>query len=799
MRVSDLEAVGGALHLLATQLPGVRISYNATPCPATTFVGLLTSPTLLGALCTPFVTADELKAAASVGADGDEAKGDDEAAMPSTVRGGVGADTTWSFAFQARLQPRPHYALDQAVLDELKTLPPWQVLLRARRPKSKAARQEFSVFNRVSCQRGTHLGIIWRLLRDIVHDGLLSERDQESIDPEETMQMLEKHMELSLCCSAPEPRFKTNRKANVTSFIDRFQLEIVNGAALPGGDFHRCFGDLAEATTLVAKLRKLAEEDRQERHNENHAEINQGFSQQELLSGKVKHFVRSQEEMTTLCIVEGESATAGLEQFRDSLPTREQAIAAAEHIIECPSVLFFGCGRALRDEAAAYLDYDPLQGVNGPDRFHFSHDETGTPRLHATTAMAQKILTNAAAFDKATDGNDQSARRASTNPLQHPDPMMFREQMAIFAVTGKVRNTFNDKKPETSKDAKDLNNRLEVLRRLAGLSYGDTSSSTSMTLGSIVIVTDGDDDGAHIASLIVLFFAHHWPWLLHRKVLAQLRMPVAIDAAGHHNFFDVNDHQQALAAAEAAGDGHLQAALSNVKYIKGLGGYTAEHMKYFANHLQRFLLVLITSDVGCLKQLLAYNFKPSSKNAVYCCKLNTATMKTVGMANQDDDAYSLMCIQQRQEVELNVWRTMAVAASGAGAGAGAGSGSGSGSASSASSGDDVFYKQLEKAAMERAKALSLKDMHEAAMDHVRAVNDVRRQVDTSYHLWDKACAGDVVEAMSKTYMRSSNTRALPTLASGFNESQQAIMTTLFLMDAKGDLPHSVAILAGACA
>lgn len=82
-----------------------------------------------------------------------------------------------------------------------------------------------------------------------------------------------------------------------------------------------------------------------------------------------------------------------------------------------------------------------------------------------------------------------------------------RDYQAVFALRGKLKNTI--KSDDTSEE-------LRILAKILGVGYGEDGDVDIRKLRykRIIILTDADDDGMHISSLLIAFFFRYYPKLI---------------------------------------------------------------------------------------------------------------------------------------------------------------------------------------------------------------------------------------------------------------------------------------------
>lgn len=133
--------------------------------------------------------------------------------------------------------------------------------------------------------------------------------------------------------------------------------------------------------------------------------------------------------------------------------------------------------------------------------------------------------------------------------------------IGVFALKGKILNV-----RKASKAAIMANEEIKNLMTILGLQLGVKANRHELNFGSIVIASDPDVDGSHIAALIVNLFATLWPELLDNGFVTKLTTPVVEAKVGkvNHEFF----------TEEAYAEWAKTAPKHTYKYHKGLGGFS---------------------------------------------------------------------------------------------------------------------------------------------------------------------------------------------------------------------------------
>lgn len=161
-----------------------------------------------------------------------------------------------------------------------------------------------------------------------------------------------------------------------------------------------------------------------------------------------------------------------------------------------------------------------------------------------------------------------------------------RKAWGVYPLKGKPINP-REKKAEQVNNNKELNDLKKILGLQEGVTYTDVSK---LRYGSLVIMSDQDQDGSHIAGLVINLFKSKFPSILHVKgFLKRFVTPVlkVKRANAEKVFYTVQDYDAWKATAEGSTWG------GRVFFYKGLGTSTsAEGREYFSDlprHIKEYV------------------------------------------------------------------------------------------------------------------------------------------------------------------------------------------------------------------
>ncbi len=145
-----------------------------------------------------------------------------------------------------------------------------------------------------------------------------------------------------------------------------------------------------------------------------------------------------------------------------------------------------------------------------------------------------------------------------------------RETQAILPLRGKILNVAS-----ASNEKLRGNQELADLIQAIGCPLGKEFSSDKMRYERIIIMTDADVDGAHIAALLMTFFYREVPELISKGHLYLAQPPLYRLQQGGKSAYARNDaHKDELLAKEFGGRGHVE-----ISRFKGLGEMMPAQLK----------------------------------------------------------------------------------------------------------------------------------------------------------------------------------------------------------------------------
>ncbi|PXF40486.1 DNA topoisomerase 2 [Gracilariopsis chorda] len=164
-----------------------------------------------------------------------------------------------------------------------------------------------------------------------------------------------------------------------------------------------------------------------------------------------------------------------------------------------------------------------------------------------------------------------------------------RDYYGVFPLRGKLLNV-RDASHKQIMDNPEINN----LKKILGLQHGkkyNCDTVKSLRYGHVMIMTDQDHDGSHIKGLLINFFDHFWPSLLHIDGFLQEFITPILKATRsirgrkeEKAFFTMTEFEEWKETDEGKSSAWI------VKYYKGLGTSSAKEAKEYFSNLSRHQL-----------------------------------------------------------------------------------------------------------------------------------------------------------------------------------------------------------------
>ncbi|MDX2094554.1 MAG: DNA topoisomerase IV subunit B [Alphaproteobacteria bacterium] len=146
-----------------------------------------------------------------------------------------------------------------------------------------------------------------------------------------------------------------------------------------------------------------------------------------------------------------------------------------------------------------------------------------------------------------------------------------RETQAVLPLRGKILNVAS-----ATIDKIRGNQEISDLMQALGVSTGSQFDIAALRYEKVVIMTDADVDGAHIASLLMTFFYQEMPKLIAGGHLYLAQPPLFRITAGHQTYYAMDDKEKEKLVAQLAVKHKSKIEIGR---FKGLGEMTAPQLK----------------------------------------------------------------------------------------------------------------------------------------------------------------------------------------------------------------------------
>ena len=160
-----------------------------------------------------------------------------------------------------------------------------------------------------------------------------------------------------------------------------------------------------------------------------------------------------------------------------------------------------------------------------------------------------------------------------------------RKFQAILPLRGKILNVASAT-TDKMKANQELNDLIEAL----GCGTGDRFMADDLRYDKIIIMTDADVDGAHIASLLMTFFYQEMPGLIEQGYLYLAMPPLYRLSQGGKTLYARDDaHRELLMENEFKGRGKVE-----ISRFKGLGEMPPAQLKETTMSKENRILIRVT-------------------------------------------------------------------------------------------------------------------------------------------------------------------------------------------------------------
>ena len=144
-----------------------------------------------------------------------------------------------------------------------------------------------------------------------------------------------------------------------------------------------------------------------------------------------------------------------------------------------------------------------------------------------------------------------------------------RKKQAILPLRGKILNVAS-----ATKDKMSANQEIKDLIQALGCGTGKTFDRDNLRYERIIIMTDADVDGAHIATLLLTFFYQEMPQLIQKGHIYLALPPLYKITAGGESIYVQDDNEK-----DKLLDGKFKGRKVEISRFKGLGEMPAAQLK----------------------------------------------------------------------------------------------------------------------------------------------------------------------------------------------------------------------------
>lgn len=302
----------------------------------------------------------------------------------------------------------------------------------------------------------------------------------------------------------------------------------------------------------------------------------------------------------------------------------------------------------------------------------------------------------------------------------HGITMLGQDNYGAFPIRGKFLNVSSATKKQLINNV-EFANIKKIIGLESGVDYSNDKNFKKLRYGHLIILADQDDDGKHIAGLIINLFKEFWPSLLKKPgFLNILPTPIVKVWKGKTKleFFNFKTYREWKASVGK------EISKWSYKYYKGLGTSVEDEAM---DHFDKFH-----------ERILAYKWEEPEKT-LEMMEENTKAMK------EESDALSVHSIKSTK--------------------------------SSGSSGTFNLTDSMDKNS-ESWRAIELafsKHNSNARKTWLKVYDEDDIVVDLDKQL---VTYSDFIHKEVKHYSHQSNIRAIPRLADGFKEAQRKVIYTL---------------------
>ena len=181
-------------------------------------------------------------------------------------------------------------------------------------------------------------------------------------------------------------------------------------------------------------------------------------------------------------------------------------------------------------------------------------------------------------------------------------------KFGIFPLRGKLKNARGLTPAQLAANA-ELSALIKIIGLEPGADYSSAAARDRLFYANVMLFVDQDPDGAHIAGLLLNFFATQWPSLLAAapNFVQRFRTPLLAVVPHGPAFFTRADFE-----AWRAASGSSSSSAPKVKYYKGLGTSTATEGRRYAADMAKHVQALTWTPACAPDVDAAFNDKSAA-------------------------------------------------------------------------------------------------------------------------------------------------------------------------------------------
>lgn len=240
-----------------------------------------------------------------------------------------------------------------------------------------------------------------------------------------------------------------------------------------------------------------------------------------------------------------------------------------------------------------------LRETDGQGKNMVVRDKKCNEAILAGTVESPKCVFNIAEGDSAANYLKKRIAKVGGNTYN-----------AIMRIRGKLLNTMKANATQI-RDNKEIALIKTAINLQEGLDYTDPVNRKTLKYGFINIVTDADDDGKHIASLIINFLQNRFPSLIYNGMVGYLRLPVVKVSYKNEIVFRFFSNQSFDEWFTSLTENQKKKYSKGIAYFKGLASSSDKNV---ADDLEFSPVVQIIQDADIDDSLkMAFDPKMSNK------------------------------------------------------------------------------------------------------------------------------------------------------------------------------------------